>query len=106
MAGYIGIYDGLKPGAFSIGANIRYDLLNGGYMGIIDWITGKDNSSRWTTWAIRELMETKNSYQEAKEFLTKVVQKSLSKLPLSYSAKTLLSSGNFTQSNRNLTQSS
>ena len=39
FVGYIGVFTGVKPNAFSFSANERFSL-DGGYVGIIEWILG------------------------------------------------------------------
>jgi acid ceramidase len=68
FAGFVGIYNGMKKGAFSITANDRFDAI-GGYVGIIRWMIGLEPNSRWMTWLGRETLETKNSFAEAYEHL-------------------------------------
>lgn len=58
FAGYIGIYNGMKKGAFTVTANERFDAL-GGYIGIIRWLIGLEPNGRWMSWLTREtLIET------------------------------------------------
>jgi acid ceramidase len=68
FAGFIGIYNGMKKGAFSLTANDRFDAV-GGYVGIIRWMIGLEPNSRWMTWLARETLEQKNSYAEALDHL-------------------------------------
>ena len=68
FAGFIGIYNGMKKGAFALTANDRFDSL-GGYVGIIRWMIGLEPHSRWMTWLARETLEQANSYAEAYDHL-------------------------------------
>jgi acid ceramidase len=64
FAGFVGVYNGIRPQRFTITANERFDLTDGGYIGILKWILG-DTSSSWMTLLVREVMETVDSYDEA-----------------------------------------
>jgi len=72
FAGYTGVYNAVKPNKFSVTANERFDLAYGGYVGLVNWLLGNDTTSKWMTWATRELMETANSYKQAVDYLKKV----------------------------------
>jgi acid ceramidase len=63
FAGYIGVLTGMKPNAFTLTLNERFDLLNGGYNGIIDFIMGEPTN--FATFFTREIMEECTSYDEA-----------------------------------------
>uniref|UniRef100_A0A7E4V4J4 Acid ceramidase n=1 Tax=Panagrellus redivivus TaxID=6233 RepID=A0A7E4V4J4_PANRE len=69
FAGFVGIYNGMKKGAFTVTANERFDAL-GGYVGIIRWLVGLEPEGRWMTWLTRETLEQKNTYAEALEHLS------------------------------------
>ncbi|KJH52398.1 linear amide C-N hydrolase, choloylglycine hydrolase family protein [Dictyocaulus viviparus] len=68
FAGYIGIYNGMKKGAFSITANERFQL-NGGYLGMFRWLVGLEPDGKWMSWLTRETFEQFNTYAEAKAHL-------------------------------------
>lgn len=68
FAGFVGIYNGMKKGAFTVTANERFDGV-GGYVGIIRWMIGLEPNSRWMTWLTRETLEQKNTYAEAYDHL-------------------------------------
>uniref|UniRef100_A0A1I7X235 ceramidase n=1 Tax=Heterorhabditis bacteriophora TaxID=37862 RepID=A0A1I7X235_HETBA len=68
FAGYIGIYNGLKEGAFSITANERFKLA-GGFLGMYRWLTGLEPNGKWMSWLTRETFEQFNTYADAKEHL-------------------------------------
>lgn len=59
FAGYIGIYNGLKPNMFSITADDRFQLI-GGYYGILKWVFGLEADGKWMSWLARETLEQKN----------------------------------------------
>jgi acid ceramidase len=64
FAGFVGIYNGLKPNAFTLTANERF-ALKGGYVGILEWLVGDMPNGKWMTWHARETMEQATSYQDA-----------------------------------------
>ncbi|UMM14952.1 hypothetical protein L5515_002572 [Caenorhabditis briggsae] len=68
FAGYIGIYNGLKPNAFSLTADDRFQLV-GGYYGIFKWLFGLEADGKWMSWLARETLEQKTTYLDAKEHL-------------------------------------
>ncbi|CAJ0962682.1 unnamed protein product, partial [Mesorhabditis belari] len=68
FAGYIGIYNALKPGAFSLTANERF-MAEGGLVGILRWLLDEDPNGKWMTMLARETMIVSNTYQEAKDRL-------------------------------------
>lgn len=67
FGGYIGVLTGLKKNAFSLSVNERFKL-NGGYVGIIEWILGHRNQ-KWNGILTREVMEKASSYTEAQKML-------------------------------------
>ena len=73
FAGHVGIITGMKPDKFTISMNAKLlpDIGN-----IIGWFTGKYNNSdiHFAMWAEREVMEKANSYEEAREYLSNIVQ--------------------------------
>jgi acid ceramidase len=68
FAGFVGVYNGIRPQRFTITANERFDL-DGGYIGILKWLLG-DTSSSWMTLLVRQVMETADSYDEAVAMLS------------------------------------
>jgi len=68
FAGYIGVLTGVKPGEFALAVNERF-VINGGYIGIIEWILGIHNQ-KWVGFLTRDVMTSKN-YYEAQKQLTK-----------------------------------
>ncbi|CAI4228149.1 unnamed protein product [Auanema sp. JU1783] len=68
FAGYVGVYNGLKPKKFTITANDRF-LKEGGYVGLYRFFTGHYGEGKFMSWLSREALENCNSYAEAKEFL-------------------------------------
>uniref|UniRef100_A0A8D9EV87 Acid ceramidase n=2 Tax=Cacopsylla melanoneura TaxID=428564 RepID=A0A8D9EV87_9HEMI len=69
FAGYLGILTAVKKNTFSLTVNERFKL-NGGYVGIAEWIFGH-RSQRWMGLLTRQVMEEANSFQMAQEMLTK-----------------------------------
>ncbi|CAF4199013.1 unnamed protein product, partial [Adineta steineri] len=71
FAGFIGAVTGIKPGKFSITLNTRFDL-NGGYIGIIEWIYNINRNQSFVTLAIRDMLTGAENYDEAVEYLSKI----------------------------------
>lgn len=69
FAGYIGILTGIKPGIFTLTMNERFGL-DGGYIGILEWLLGK-RTGQWMGFLTRNTLENANSYEEAKDMLSK-----------------------------------
>uniref|UniRef100_A0A2I2YIA8 Acid ceramidase n=1 Tax=Gorilla gorilla gorilla TaxID=9595 RepID=A0A2I2YIA8_GORGO len=69
FAGYVGMLTGFKPGLFSLTLNERFSI-NGGYLGILEWILGKKDAM-WIGFLTRTVLENSTSYEEAKNLLTK-----------------------------------
>jgi len=68
FAGYIGVYNGLKKGAFTITMNERFNL-NGGFIGLLQWLLGLAPNVSFSTFLVREVMETANTYDTAMDML-------------------------------------
>uniref|UniRef100_A0A2K5QM24 Acid ceramidase n=1 Tax=Cebus imitator TaxID=2715852 RepID=A0A2K5QM24_CEBIM len=69
FAGYVGMLTGFKPGLFSLTLNERFSI-NGGYLGVLEWILGKKDSM-WIGFITRTVLENSTSYEEAKNILIK-----------------------------------
>ncbi|XP_051895497.1 acid ceramidase isoform X2 [Pristis pectinata] len=67
FAGYVGMLTGMKPGTFTLTMNERFSI-DGGYIGIIEWILGKRNGV-WMSFLTRSVLENATSYAQAKELL-------------------------------------
>jgi len=67
FAGYVGVITGIKPGLFSVTLNERFNI-NGGYIGLIEWIFGK-RSAKWSSFLTRDALENANSFSEAHDML-------------------------------------
>ncbi|KAB7508024.1 Acid ceramidase [Armadillidium nasatum] len=63
--GFIGVITGIKKDKFSFSLDERFTW-NGGYIGLLEWIMFKDHDQKWVSFLIREVMETAESYEEAK----------------------------------------
>lgn len=68
FAGYIGVLTGVKPGVFTLSMNERFQV-NGGYLGIIEWILGI-RTGQWMGFLTRDTLQYANSYEQAKKNLT------------------------------------
>lgn len=69
FAGYIGILTAMKPGILTLTMNERFNL-DGGYLGILEWILGK-RQGVWMGFLTRSVLENATSYDDAKEVLSK-----------------------------------
>lgn len=67
FAGYVGMLTGLKPHLFSLTMNERFSL-DGGYIGIIEWILGQRDGA-WMSFLTRSVLENATSYENAKYHL-------------------------------------
>lgn len=70
FAGYIGILTGISPGKFTLTMNERFKI-DGGYLGIIEWLREGAKAGSWMGFLTRQTMETAHSYQEAQNMLAK-----------------------------------
>ncbi|XP_047433183.1 acid ceramidase [Mugil cephalus] len=68
FAGYVGMLTGIKPNLFTLTMNERFSL-NGGYIGILEWILGK-RDGMWMSFLTRSVLENAMSYEEAKSRLS------------------------------------
>ncbi|KAM3864769.1 acid ceramidase [Diretmus argenteus] len=64
FAGYVGMLTGIKPHIFSLTMNERFSL-DGGYIGILEWILGK-RDGMWMSFLTRSVLENATSYEDAK----------------------------------------
>ena len=65
FSGYVGVFTGVKPGAFSFSANERFSL-DGGWVGIVEWFLGK-HSAQWLGFYSRDIFESCDDYACAKK---------------------------------------
>lgn len=68
-AGYIGVLTAVKKDKFTFSLDERFTL-NGGYIGLLEWVLLKDHKQKWMAFITREVMEQANSYEEAKYTLS------------------------------------
>ena len=62
---------GIKPGIFSVTLNTRFDL-EGGYIGIIEWLYNLDRQQSFVTFAMRDMLTNAGTYDEAVEYLSEI----------------------------------
>lgn len=68
-AGYIGVHTWMKPGAFSVTIDSRFD---DHFVGLIKWLLpGSKHAGHFVTFATRQAMETSADYPAALSFLNK-----------------------------------
>ncbi|KAA8594622.1 hypothetical protein FQN60_011757 [Etheostoma spectabile] len=60
FAGYVGMLTGVKPHMFTLTMNERFSL-DGGYIGILEWILGK-RDGMWMSFLTRSVLENANRY--------------------------------------------
>ncbi|CAF0736729.1 unnamed protein product [Didymodactylos carnosus] len=70
FAGYVGIITGIKPNHFSITMNERYGI-QGGYIGLIEWIFNINRQQSFVTFAMRDMLATADTFASAVEYLSK-----------------------------------
>ncbi|XP_066515106.1 acid ceramidase [Hoplias malabaricus] len=68
FAGYVGMLTGIRPHAFTLTMNERFSL-DGGYIGILEWILGK-RDGMWMSFLTRSVLENATSYTEAQKLLS------------------------------------
>ncbi|KAG7313854.1 hypothetical protein KOW79_022350 [Hemibagrus wyckioides] len=68
FAGYVGTLTGIQPNVFTLTMNERFSL-DGGYIGILEWILGK-RDGMWIGFLTRSVLENATSYAEAKTLLS------------------------------------
>lgn len=68
FAGFVGVFSGVKPGVLTITLNERFNI-DGGYIGILEWILGKRNV-KWSTFLTRDVLETATSYEQAHDMFS------------------------------------
>lgn len=70
FAGYVGVLTAVKKDKFTFSLDKRF-ALNGGYMGLLEWILFNDYKQSWVAFLTREVMEEAASYDEAQTKLSK-----------------------------------
>ncbi|XP_065110587.1 acid ceramidase [Paramisgurnus dabryanus] len=68
FAGYVGMLTGIRPNTFTLTMNERFSL-DGGYIGILEWILGK-RDGMWMSFLTRSVLENATSYENAKAMLS------------------------------------
>jgi len=68
---FIGAVTGIKPGIFSITLNTRFDL-NGGFIGLTEWIYNLDHQQSFVTLAMRDMLTNAKSYDEAVKYFSEI----------------------------------
>lgn len=62
---------GIKPGVFSVSINSR-EAVNGGYIGLVEWIYNINRSQTFITFAIRDMLTHSQSYDQSVKYLAEV----------------------------------
>jgi len=68
-AGYAGIFEGMKAGAFSVSVNTRFDTTL--YQSLRRWITGADRTGQFGTLLVRDALELDATFDDAVQRLDK-----------------------------------
>jgi len=61
--GYVGVFEGMKAGAFSVSINTRFDTSL--YAALIGWITGLDRSGHFAAQQVRDALEQDATFADA-----------------------------------------
>ncbi|XP_050714635.1 acid ceramidase-like isoform X2 [Eriocheir sinensis] len=69
FSGYVGVLTAVKKDAFTFSLNKRF-ALNGGFLGLLEWLLFHDHDQRWVSFLTREVMEKATSYTEAWQALS------------------------------------
>ncbi|KAK7070431.1 N-acylsphingosine amidohydrolase (acid ceramidase) [Halocaridina rubra] len=69
FAGYVGVLTGVRKDKFSLSVDKRFSL-NGGMVGLLEWILFNDHNQSWVSFLTREVMQEANDYNVAKELLS------------------------------------
>lgn len=70
FAGYVGILTAVRKEKFSLSVDKRFSL-NGGFMGLLEWILFQDYNQSWVSFLTREVMQEAKDYEDAKRMLSK-----------------------------------
>nr|XP_053635847.1 acid ceramidase-like [Cherax quadricarinatus] len=70
FAGYVGVLTAVKQDKFTFSLDKRF-ALNGGFMGLLEWILFDNYKQSWVTFLTREVLETAENYDEAQAKLSK-----------------------------------
>ncbi|XP_069167810.1 acid ceramidase isoform X2 [Procambarus clarkii] len=70
FAGYVGVLTAVKEDKFTFSLDKRF-ALNGGFMGLLEWILFDDHEQSWVSFLTREVLEVASSYKEAQTKLMK-----------------------------------
>ncbi|XP_076064702.1 acid ceramidase-like [Oratosquilla oratoria] len=65
FAGFIGVLTAMKENNFSLSVNRRF-AVDGGFMGLLEWILFDDHKQKWVTFLTREVMEEANMFYGAR----------------------------------------
>jgi acid ceramidase len=71
FVGFVGLITGIRPNVMSISINERFGL-DGGYIGLVEWILNTDRNQSWTTFAARDALENGLSFTETVQMLSTV----------------------------------
>lgn len=67
--GYVGVLTAVKKDKFTFSLDERFSL-EGGFVGLLEWVLLKDHKQKWIAFITREVMEQADSYEAAKYTLS------------------------------------
>jgi len=70
-AGYVGVLTAIRPGAFSLSVDSRFNADLDAYL--VDWLVNKKDTAAWLTFTTRTVMETYEDYSSAVASLSSTV---------------------------------
>lgn len=70
FVGFVGLITAVRPGVVSMSLNERF-ALEGGYVGIIEWILNTNREQKWPTLLARDIMEAGLNFEDSLNALQK-----------------------------------
>ncbi|XP_050710880.1 acid ceramidase-like [Eriocheir sinensis] len=68
-AGYVGVMTAVKKDKFTFSLDERF-VMEGGYVGLLEWMLLGDHKQKWNAFITREVMEGAETYEAAKHMLS------------------------------------
>lgn len=70
FVGFVGLITGVRPNGLSMSLNERF-ALEGGFVGLIEWVLNINRSQKWATFLARDILESNMTYDDALVALSK-----------------------------------
>lgn len=70
FVGFVGLITGVRPGGLSMSLNERF-ALEGGFVGLFEWVLNIDRTQKWATFLAREVLESNLTFDDALVALSK-----------------------------------